>query len=209
MSATEAPPRPPIRSRSAARRAPRGWQRLLFGVVLALFLGAGLVAAAVFVWPSSAEGDLRFNLGSVEQFPPGTVTTFFGRTDGAVPAGSAAAREVGSGPSLGTFHVVRLPDGEVLALYARSTHLGCTVPFRPTFVFSNREGWFRDPCGGATWDMAGYRVFGPAQRGLDRFAVEVRDGKVYVDLGDLRPGPSMPEGYEAQTGGVLGPLSGG
>jgi nitrite reductase/ring-hydroxylating ferredoxin subunit len=211
-TATSAAPRPPRRRLRVERYASNGPQRLVFGVALVLVLGVGLVAGAVFLWPSGTGDDLRFNLGSLSYFPPGTVTTFVRRSDVPVPVGSrAAAAEPGESSSRqvpGTFHIVRLPDGELLALSAHDPHLGCTVPYRPTFRFNGSDGWFRNPCHGETYDMAGYRVFGPSPRGLDRFAVEVRDGNVHVDLGDLSKGPLYPPPhYEFQTGGVMGPLN--
>ncbi len=82
------------------------------------------------------------------------------------------------------------------------------MPYRPNFRFNGRDGWFRDPCHGTTWDLAGYRIFGPSQRGLDRFHVEVIDGRVIVDLSRLDQGPTaVPPGYEFEAGGTLGPLS--
>jgi len=103
----------------------------------------------------------------------------------------------------GPLHLVRLHAGEVLALWARDPHLGCTVPYRPTYQFDGREGWFRNPCHGETYDLAGYRVFGPTPRGLDRFHVEVVDGRVIVDLSRLELGPTrLPPGYEFETGGT-------
>src|SRR5574341_2560101 len=52
--------------------------------------------------------------------------------------------------SEGRFWLVKLESGEILALSQRSTHLGCTVPWRPNFEFQGRKGWFRDPCSGTT-----------------------------------------------------------
>lgn len=90
-------------------------------------------------------------------------------------------------------YVVRMQDDSFIALYAANTHVrpdggpahGCTVPWRPDFRFLSNIGWFREPCGGATFDATGHRVFGPAESDLDRFPVEVRDGNVYVDTSRL------------------------
>ena len=82
------------------------------------------------------------------------------------------------------------------------------MPYRPTFRFNNSDGWFRNPCHGETYDMAGQRVFGPAPRGLDRIAIEIDGDRVIVDLRDIRRGPlHPPPGYEFQTSGVPGPLN--
>lgn len=182
--------------------------------MLALFLGVALIAAWVFVWPSSSSGDLQFNLGRVEQFPAGTVTTFvmaggeFG-VPTAFPLRVTPQPAERSSPAIPPmFHIVHLEGGELLALSAVDPHLGCTVPWRPTFRFDDREGWFRNPCHGETYDMAGHRVFGPAPRGLDRIAIKIDGGQVLVDLGAVTHDPVMPpRGYEFQTGGTLGPLN--
>ena len=160
-------------------------QRLAFALMLALFAAAGAVALWSFVWPNE---DPWVNLGSIEDFPPGTVT----------PVGYPDEPLV--------FHIVRLDDGELLALLARDPHLGCAVPYRPDFVWDGRPGWFRNPCHGETYDMAGRRVFGPSPRDLDRLAVEVRNGAVYVNPTAITPGARQPPGGDDfQTGGTLLP----
>ena len=91
-------------------------------------------------------------------------------------------------------------------LLDKDPHLGCAVPYRPDFVWDGRPGWFRNPCHGETFDMAGQRVFGPSPRGLDRIAIEVRDGAVYVDPNAITRGLRRPpREYEFQTGGELLP----
>ncbi len=145
--------------------------------------------AANFAWPWTVYEHRLVYAGRAEQFPPGTVTSF------------AAICGFDGRPG---FHIVRLDDGELLALLDKDPHLGCAVAYRPDFVFDGRTGWFRNPCHGETYDMAGQRVFGPSPRGLDRLAVEVRDGGIYVDPTEITPGARWPpEGYEFQAGGAL------
>ena len=161
-------------------------QRLAFALMLVLFAVAGAAALWSFVWPNE---DPWVNLGSIEDFPPGSVTSFAGTPGFDGRDG---------------FHIVRLDDGELLALLDRDPHLGCAVPYRPDFVWDGRPGWFRNPCHGETYDMAGRRVFGPSPRDLDRLAVEVRNGAVYVNPTAITPGArQLPGGYEFQTGGRL------
>ncbi len=59
----------------------------------------------------------------------------------------------------------------------------------PHYEWDGITGLFRNPCHGELFDMAGDRVFGPSPRGLDRFAIEVVNANVVVDLGDLTLGP--------------------
>ena len=175
--------------------------------MLALFAVAGGAAVWSFVWPDE---DPWILVGSIEDFPPSTVTTF-GYVDEPL-----------------AFHVVRLSDGKIIALRARSTHRGQALPYRPDLVYAGRPGWFRDPLHGTTFDLAGRRAFGPAVRDLDRLAIEVRNSAVFVNptaitrgadaifpysasLPASAPPPATPgpprraDGYEFQTGGTLLP----
>jgi Rieske Fe-S protein len=127
---------------------------------------AFLAVLAAFAWPQQEIGNplRRLYVGTVDQFQVGQPVTF--------PEGK--------------FHLVKQPDGSFVALFWKSTGLGCSVPWRESFLFIDprdgvsKAGWFRDPCHGSTWDVNGVRVFGPAPRDLDRFPVEVKGGRVYV-----------------------------
>ena len=63
------------------------------------------------------------------------------------------------------------------------------MPWKPTFRFESRQGWFRCPCHGSTYTKAGVRVFGPAPRALDTMEVTVNeDGSLSVDSGHITKG---------------------
>lgn len=85
-------------------------------------------------------------------------------------------------------------EGAILALYHKCVHLGCTVPYRPDFSREdprNQEtyaGWFLCPCHGSTYSDAGVRVFGPAPRSLDTFALTIDGGKMTVNTGKITTG---------------------
>ncbi len=95
----------------------------------------------------------------------------------------------------GKFWLVNLeagttPNGEktaggLLALWTKCPHLGCTIPWRPDFKFSGRQGWFRCPCHGSTYTKeGGIIVSGPAPRPMDVFPIEVLDdGTLRVQTG--------------------------
>lgn len=85
--------------------------------------------------------------------------------------------------------LVRLTDGQFLALYDRDTESGCAVSFRAEYKFMGRTGWFRDACHGSVYDLTGRCFDGPCQRGLDRFTVDVRGDNVVVKLRELLAGP--------------------
>ena len=84
--------------------------------------------------------------------------------------------------------------GAVIALYHKCPHLGCTVPWRPDFAREDPRsgetyaGWFLCPCHGSTYSDAGVRVFGPAPRSLDTFALTIDAGKMTVNTGKIAKG---------------------
>jgi Rieske Fe-S protein len=86
-------------------------------------------------------------------------------------------------------------EGTVYAFWRKCPHLGCTVPWNPSFSFQDPRsgetytGWFRCPCHGSTYSDAGVKVFGPAPRSLDMFPLTISgDGKLIVDVGRVITG---------------------
>lgn len=167
-------------------RTPR--QRIAFVVALALATLATAVAAWNFLWP---EEDGWIAVGAVDSFPPGSVVSY------------------GYGSQPLSYHVVRLDDGEFLALSARNPHRGNPVPYEPDLHLGylgdgrHSPGWFREPLYHSTFDLAGVRVFGPTPRSLDRLALDIREGLVYVNPHEVMRAPRPPPGYKVQSGGVL------
>ena len=154
----------------------KGW--LIWPTLVVAGLGA-LAAALVFAWPQDVSGPSRFEVGPVDAFSVGSVTTV----------------------EEGTFHLVRLNDEIFVALSWRDPHLGCTVPWKADFVFpdpatgQDKRGWFRNPCHGETYDITGRRVFGPSPRDLDRYLVSIVGDRVFVNTdrfvcGHAPPGAS-------------------
>lgn len=86
------------------------------------------------------------------------------------------------------------PEGSIIALYHKCPHLGCTVPWRPEFPFTdprNQEsysGWFRCPCHGSTYSVTGTYVFGPAPRSMDTFDFSLDGGNIVIDTGKITRG---------------------
>jgi cytochrome b6-f complex iron-sulfur subunit len=127
------------------------------------------------------------NLDTVAGFPavPGTTMS-----EGA-PAYFSEARAYVQliDPTLG-FTDGSSPDGSgettnVRALYQRCPHLGC----KPNFC--TRNSWFECACHGSRYDRLGTKVkeYGPAPRGMDRFAHSVEDGVLTVDTSRITLGP--------------------
>jgi len=80
-------------------------------------------------------------------------------------------------------------EGMVYAFWRKCPHLGCTVPYNPSFSFEDPRtnqsyaGWFRCPCHGSTYSDAGVKVFGPAPRSLDTFPLTIgADGSISIDV---------------------------
>ena len=82
-------------------------------------------------------------------------------------------------------------DGTALnvrALYQRCPHLGC----KPNPCLKNF--WLECPCHGSRYDRLGVKAagaqYGPAPRGMDRFAVRVdADGVLTINTGKITLGP--------------------
>ena len=76
----------------------------------------------------------------------------------------------------------------VRAMYQRCPHLGCKPnPCQKNF-------WLECPCHGSRYDRLGVKaagaLFGPAPRGMDRFAVRVEaDGVLVINTGKITLGP--------------------
>ena len=96
----------------------------------------------------------------------------------------------------GRFWLVNIPAGQaespggLLALYQKCPHLGCTVPWRPDFVFGGVKGWFRCPCHGSTYTKeGGVLVAGPAPHSMDTMAITVNpNGDLTVETGQVKAG---------------------
>lgn len=79
--------------------------------------------------------------------------------------------------------------GGILALWRKCPHLGCSVPWQPTFDFNGTKGWFRCPCHQSTYTRAGVRVWGPAPRSMDTLAVSFDEkGRLVINTGKITAG---------------------
>lgn len=157
---------------------------------------AALVALLAACTSDDSSVPTAYDLGAIERFAPESVTSYlvYEREGNLQPVASDfSGVDLAALPDNAVlFHVVRLDDGGVRALYAKDPHLGCWVPWRPDFEFEGRRGWFRNPCHGETYDITGRRIPGPSPRDLDRFPVRVEGGRVIVRVvfDELIPGES-------------------
>lgn len=136
----------------------RSFLQVAWAATGALTLAASGGLALNFFAPRVVAGEFGgvFDLGPVDDFPPGSVTPI----------------------TNGRFYLVRQADGGFVALYQKCTHLGCAVPWEP------EAGQFVCPCHASAFEIDGEVINPPAPRPLDRFPVIISDGVVSVDTGE-------------------------
>lgn len=135
----------------------RDFLNIAWGAAGVLVLGEAAFVGLRFLAPRVVEGEFGgvFNLGRIDDYPPGSVTPV----------------------EAGRFYLVRLDDGGFLAMYRRCTHLGCAVPYDPA------TGQFVCPCHGSAFTTEGQVLNPPAPRPLDLFALSIESGELLVDTG--------------------------
>ena len=162
---------------SIARVLRPGWRWLLaIGLGVPLLLGLALTLGALISWLSDGyERSHTLEAGRVSEFSVGA-PKLYEEED---------------------IWLVRMSEGEFAALYDRGVESGCPLQWRREFEFMSRRGWFVDACTGSAYDMAG-RCASQACSGaaLDRFAVQIQDGNVIVELDQVLrdPAASQPAG---------------
>jgi cytochrome b6-f complex iron-sulfur subunit len=154
--------------------------------------GAGLLAFAGtlvdFLYPRGITGfGSVVSAGTVDQYPAGSKTQV---TAGHFWLVNLTAEQGGPG---------------FLALWWKCPHLGCTVPWRENFTFVNpetgvsKQGWFRCPCHGSTYNDAGVRVYGPAPRSMDHMDVTIDGGAISVNTGAITKGTTDNASFAVQA----------
>jgi nitrite reductase/ring-hydroxylating ferredoxin subunit len=82
------------------------------------------------------------------------------------------------------FWLVKLPDGEFVALYNRDPVTGCALPWGIKYEHMGLTGWFRDACSSSVYDLTGACFGGACEVGLNRLNVNLIDGELIVDPRD-------------------------
>ncbi|MEX2135463.1 MAG: Rieske 2Fe-2S domain-containing protein [Chloroflexota bacterium] len=152
-----------------------------------LGVGAGILAlefiggSIAFLWPQ-----IRSGLGA--KFPVGTLADILAEQPSFAngwpyPVGTARSFliNVPAAKELALGHEALIPDpsaDQLLALYRKCPHLGCQVP-----GLCDELKRFTCRCHGSTYNIIGEKLKeGPAQRGMDRFAVQINaKGVVVID----------------------------
>jgi hypothetical protein len=147
------------------RIARRGWRWLMaMGIGVPLIAGLAIVLLAVITYVSP-------NYHATRQ------------TDVGPPANYAIDAPIYYEAQ--RFWVVKLTEGQIIALYDRDPISGCTVPWNKDLQVLGAKGWFRDACSDSTYDLSGSCFFGPCQIGLNRLAVSTAaNGDIIVDMTD-------------------------
>jgi hypothetical protein len=139
-----------------------------------ILIVAGLLTCVVVLIIANFKAGALLSVGFAPDYEPGSVTAL------QLPDPDQANSII---PIL----LVNVSSGGWLALHSRDPGSGCLVNWEAS---TQR---IEDPCGGSKYTRTGEYVSGPSPRGLDRFAVEVKEnGEVLVDVSALRVGPARP-----------------
>jgi cytochrome b6-f complex iron-sulfur subunit len=178
--ATESPPAP---QRPKGRSAPTRRQflrRAWWASWIAALSGFG-GASLMFLWPNLRGGfGAELDVGSEDE-----IIAFIrqNRTPFEYPAGRTYLVEYDEALDPEGQYAEITAGSSLMALYWRCVHLGCKVPWCMT------SQWFECPCHGSRYNRWGEWQGGPAPRGLDRFRLQIEEGRVLVNTGLLVEGP--------------------
>jgi len=166
----------------------RAFMRRMLGVGVGI-LGLEFIGGTLaFLWPQLRGGlGARFAVGTLADIVAQQPSFAQGWPYAVGPARSflinvPAARELALG------HDASVPNpsaDQLLALYRKCPHLGCQVP-----GLCDELKRFTCRCHGSTYNIIGEKLKeGPAQRGMDRFAVLIEKGIVVIDTSQYTFGP--------------------
>lgn len=126
------------------------------GAILVAATGSAILTGQFLSPNVLLEPSLRFKVGSVEIYPPDSITL-------------DKEQKV---------FIVRAKEGYFYAISAVCTHLGCIANWK------SEDDIIACPCHGSKFDKEGKVIDGPAPRPLQRFAISVDEqGQLIVDKG--------------------------
>ena len=181
----------------ALRQAPvegisrRTLLRRSLGLGVALWLAEVTGGSISYLWSAAGGGRAMVRVGSFDDLAAMAGAIPF-RNGFPLYVQAARSFVVVVNPKVGRFSPGVDEKGEgtlnVRALSQRCPHLGC----RPNPCLE--DYWFHCPCHQSRYDRLGIKPagtnFGPAERGMDRFAVEVdANGVLTIDTSHLTLGP--------------------
>jgi cytochrome b6-f complex iron-sulfur subunit len=166
--------------------------RRALGTVVGLWVVEALAGTVGFAWSAAKSATPTVRVGTFDELV---------LTNGDLPIGDGFPAYVAPAkafvtvidPTKGGWFAGEDATGDgttlnVRALSQRCPHLGC----RPNPCLE--DFWLRCPCHQSRYDRLGIKIagerYGPAPRGMDRFAVRVdSDGVLYVDTSRVTLGP--------------------
>ncbi len=170
----------------------RSFMRRVLGTGVGLLSLEFIGGSLAFLWPNITEGfGARFRVGRLADILAAQPTFAQG-----YPYSFSAARSflinVPAARALANGSPTRVSSpaaSEMIALWRKCPHLGCMVP-----ELCESVKRFQCRCHGSTFNIFGEKLEkGPAERGMDRFAVLVEDdGTVVIDTREILFG--APEG---------------
>ena len=145
-----------------------------------------------FLWPNITDGlGATFKVGRMADILAAQPTFAQGYPYSVAPARTflinvPAARALAGGRPT---QIADPAAGDLVALWRKCPHLGCMVPD----LCESRKR-FQCRCHGSTFNILGEKLEkGPAERGMDRFAVRAEaDGTIVIDTAEILYG--APEG---------------
>ncbi len=166
----------------------RGFMRRVLGIGAGLLTLEFLAGTANFLWPQIREGlGGQFRIGTIETVLAAEPRFANGWPYAYNPArmflvNVPAAKELALGQDVS---IKNLAVGDLLALWRKCPHLGCLVPAPCESVTR-----YQCRCHRSTYNILGEKMHeGPAERGLDRFAVSIdADGVIVVDTSQITRG---------------------
>ena len=175
----------------------RSFMRRMVGAGVGLLSLEFLGGSIAFLWPNITEGlGAKFRVGKLPDilnfepdFAKGYPYSFTPARSFLINA--PAARSLASGEVV---DMASPSASEMIALWRKCPHLGCMVPDLCESVKR-----FECRCHGSTYNILGEKLEkGPAERGMDRFAVLMEeDGTVVIDTSEILSG--APEGVVTFT----------
>ncbi|HEX9635596.1 MAG TPA: Rieske 2Fe-2S domain-containing protein [Candidatus Limnocylindria bacterium] len=185
-----------VPSPSAGAMSRRAFMRRMVGAGAALLSLEFLGGTLAFLWPQFRSGlGAKFRLGRLADIVVQQPSFANGWPFSYTPA-RAFLVNVPAAKELALGRDASIPDpsaDQLLALWRKCPHLGCQVP-----SLCEELKRFTCRCHGSTYNIIGEKLKeGPAERGMDRFALEIdEDGMVVIDTAVIVAGaPNLGQEY--------------
>lgn len=166
----------------------RTFMRRMLGVGAGLLSLEFLGGTLAFLWPQFRTGlGAKFRIGRVADLVV-QQPSFAAGWPYSFPAARTFLINVPAAKELAMGHEVSIPDpgaDQLVALWRKCPHLGCQVP-----PLCDELKRFTCRCHGSTYNIIGEKLKeGPAERGMDRFALTIdEDGAVWIDTALITAG---------------------